>query len=105
MSISSADWQKFCDQIDNREVLTFLNNVEEKPVFYREKRLLAREEITDYRRQLRLDEDKVVPLLDLGNNCLLVYRLDRQVFAQYDLKKKYFFKETNSAREFLNIFR
>ena len=92
--------------IDNNELQEILKYVEEEPIFfYDEMRLLSKEEIINYKEELNVEMDNIIPLIDLYDNDFLVYNIAENVFGKLSIDDETFFERTNSIENYLKLLR
>lgn len=88
---------------DNKELHTVLNYVVDEPIFFDdEKRLLSKDEITNYKEELLINAD-IVPLIDLGDNSFIVYNPNKKIFQMYDISQDIAFKDLSSIEKYIEL--
>lgn len=90
--------------INNNELQEILKYVEDEPVFfYDEMRLLSKEEIINYKKELNIEMDNIIPLIDLYDNNFLIYNINENVFEKLNIVDKTIFGKINSIEEYLKL--
>lgn len=90
--------------INNKELQEILKYVEEEPVFLSsEMRLLSKEEILNYKEELSVEMDNIIPLIDLYDNNFLIYNINEDVFEKINIVDETVFGKTNTIENYLNL--
>ena len=90
--------------INNKELQEILKYVEEEPVFLSsEMRLLSKEEILNYKEELSVEMDNIIPLIDLYDNNFLIYNITEDVFEKINIVDETVFGKTNTIENYLNL--
>lgn len=90
--------------IKNEEVQKILKYVKNEPIFFGDNmRLLSEEEIINYKRELGLEIDNILPLIDLNDNNFLIYKLDENTFEKLNIVDGTFFCKIDSIENYLDL--
>lgn len=90
--------------INNKELQEILKYVKEEPVFLsNEMRLLSKEEILNYKEELSVEMDNIIPLIDLYDNNFLIYNITEDVFEKLNIVDETVFGKTNTIENYLNL--
>ncbi len=90
--------------INNKELQEILKYVKEEPVFLsNEMRLLSKEEILNYKEELSVEMDNIIPLIDLYDNNFLIYNITEDVFEKINIVDETVFGKTNTIENYLNL--
>lgn len=90
--------------IENQELQEILKYVGTEPIFfYDEMRLLSEEEIINYKEELGIKIDNIIPLIDLYDNDFLIYNTNENVFEKLNITDETFFDKTNTIEKYLEL--
>ncbi len=90
--------------IDNTELQEILKYVKDEPIFfYDEMRLLSEDEIVNYKEELNIEMDNIIPLIDLYDNDFLIYNINENVFEKLNIEEEITFGKINSIEEYLKL--
>lgn len=86
----------------NIELKTILSLVSDMPVFYEQnKKLLSVDEIINYKENLNIT-DELIPLIYLSDNDFVVYDINTNNFALYNIVDDLFFENLRSINDYIN---
>lgn len=71
--------------INNKELLELLKKIDIEPTFYGEQRLLSESEIINYKEELGIMKEDIIPLIDCLDNNFLVFDLLKNEFKMYSI--------------------
>lgn len=90
--------------MENQELQEILKYVGTEPIFfYDEMRLLSEEEIINYKEELGIKIDNIIPLIDLYDNDFLIYNTNENVFEKLNITDETFFDKTNTIEKYLEL--
>lgn len=90
--------------IENQELQEILKYVGTEPIFfYDEMRLLSEKEIINYKEELGIKIDNIIPLIDLYDNDFLIYNTNENVFEKLNITYETFFDKTNTIEKYLEL--
>ena len=64
-------------------------------------RLLSKDEILNYKEELLVDVDNIIPLIYLYNNDFVIYDINKNVFATLNIVDEVIYDEKNSIDSYL----
>lgn len=92
------------EYIRNNELQEILKYVGSDPVFIGEEmRLLSDGEIVNYKEELNLETDNIIPLIDLYDNIFLVYNIGEDVFEKLSISDETTFGKTKTIKNYLKL--
>ena len=91
------------ESINNNELQEILKYVGDEPVFFcnGEMRLLSKEEIINYKKELNIEMDNIIPLIDLYDNDFLIYNINENVFEKLNIVDGTIFGKINTIEKYL----
>lgn len=90
--------------LKNKELQEILNYIQSEPIFFGDNmRLLSKDEILNYKEELGIDINNILPIIDLNDNNFLVYNLEKNTFEKLNIEDETFFGETDSISNYLEL--
>lgn len=90
-------------QIDNFELNKILSFVKDEPIFFDEnKRLLSKSEIIEYKNELNISKEDIIPLIDLCDNNFVIYDIKKNGFIIMDISDD-FIRHIDSIKNYINL--
>lgn len=71
--------------VHNKKLLELLKKIEIEPIFYGEQRLLSESEVINYKKELGIMKENIIPLIDCLDNEFLVFDLLKKEFKMYNM--------------------
>ena len=66
-------------------------------------RLLSKDEINNYKMELGIDIDNIVPLIDLFDNNFLIYNKVKNTFEKLNIVDETIYEREETIEKYLNI--
>ena len=90
--------------IKNKELHEILKYVKAEPIFFSEgMRLLSEEEIINYKEELDIVFNNIIPLIDLYDNDFLIYNINETAFEKLNIVDGTFFGKTDTIKKYLEL--
>lgn len=83
------------ENIGHEGLNVLLKKVGSESIFYDENRLLSEDEIMNYREELGIHKDHMIPLIDCFNNEFLVFDIIDCSFKMYSIDDEILYASTN----------
>lgn len=91
------------NHINNAELLEIINFIKEEPIFITENvRLLSKDEIINYKKELNTEKE-IIPIIDLYDNNYLVFNIEIGNFQILDISVDEYWKEVSSIKSYIDI--
>ncbi len=92
--------------IENEELQEILKYVGDEPLFLNdEMRLLSKDEINNYKMELGIDIDNIVPLIDLFDNNFLIYNKVKNTFEKLNIVDETIYEREETIEKYLKLLR
>jgi len=91
------------NDINNAELIEVINFVKEETIFVEENiRLLSKDEIINYKKELNTEKE-LIPIIDLYDNNYLVFNLENGKFQILDISADEYWKELSSIKNYIEF--
>lgn len=92
--------------INNDELKEILSYITDEPNFFNDNmRLLFKDEVLNYKEELCVDIDNIIPLIDLYDNNFLIYDITENIFGIMNIVDEFIFDKTTSIEKYLELLR
>lgn len=90
--------------INNQQLRKILLFVKDEPLFLDdEKRLLSKEEIVNYEKELETKIVDIIPLIDCYDNQYLIYIISENVFAFLDISEDLIYNKNTDVTSYIEL--
>lgn len=86
--------QKY-ENIGHEELNILLKKVGSESIFYDDNRLLSEDEIMNYKEEIGIQKEQIIPLMDCFNNEFLVFDIIDCSFKMYSIDDEILYASTN----------
>lgn len=99
-----VEFNKLFD-IDNDNLKTILSHMKTESIFFKnEQRLLSIEELLNYKEELNINIDHIIPLIDLYDNNFLIYNIKNDKFQILDISDDFIY-DVDSIQKYMDNFK
>lgn len=92
------------ESIDNNELQEILKYVVDEPIFFGDDmRLLSKEEILNYKKELNIEIDNIIPLIDLYDNNFLIYNIKENAFEKLNIVDEITYEKVDTIEKYLKL--
>lgn len=93
-------------KINNSELNEIAKYITKNALFFdNEKRLLSEDEIINYKEELMIEIDNIIPLIDLYDNIYLIYNIENNEFELLDISTEEVIKILDTISDYLKLLR
>jgi len=91
-------------KINNSELNEISKYITKNALFFdNEKRLLSEDEIINYKEELMIEIDNIIPLIDLYDNIYLIYNIENNEFELLDISTEEVIKILDTISDYLKL--
>ena len=91
-------------KINNSELNEIAKYITKNALFFdNEKRLLSEDEIINYKEELMIEIDNIIPLIDLYYNIYLIYNIENNEFELLDISTEEVIKILDTISDYLKL--
>jgi len=91
-------------KINNSELNEIAKYITKNALFFdNEKRLLSEDEIINYKEELMIEIDNIIPLIDLYDNIYLIYNIENNEFELLDISTEEVIKILDTISDYLKL--